>query len=246
MTDELLRERISRLGAGPETADWNEVRTRGLRLRRQRRIRLVGVAAVATALAVAATPAFGLGGRVIDFLQGEPASEALKLQFAELNTGAPPGMAPGVIASQTRAVMTRELYNGPYTLWVAPTRDGGFCVHFGRTGREGGSGGCQPARIMPLSPSFARANDRSPLLAYGSVLADGATQVEIELDSGRNVRTELVWVSEPIDAGFYAADIAEGYPKAVLARDDDGNELARQDLPPGAGRPPRPTPSTGG
>jgi hypothetical protein len=149
-------------------------------------------------------------------------------------------MAPGVIASETRAVMTLELYNGPYTLWVAPTRHGGFCVHFERTGRGGGSGGCQAGpQLMAVSPSFARANEETPILAFGAVSADGATHVEIELEDGKSMRTDLVWVSDPINAGFYAADIAEGYPRAVVARDDDGDEIARQELPPGAGRPPR-------
>jgi hypothetical protein len=238
MTEDAIRDRLQRFGAGPATADWREVRSRGIELRRKRRIRFAGLAAVVAALALAATPAFGLGARVIDFFQSEPAPEALKVQLAELNTGAPPGMSPCVDAAELRAVMTRELYNGPYTLWVAPTKDGNFCVHFGRAGRDGGSGGCIDRRIVPIYPNFAQANSGKPILAFGSVTAEGATHVELELDNGKSVEAELVWVSEPIDAGFYATDVREGKPTAVVARDGDGNEVARLAFPKPVGIPP--------
>jgi hypothetical protein len=232
-----IDHRLKQFGAGPATADWSDVRARGLRLRRKRRMTLAAIAAAA-GLVIAATPAFGLGARVIDFFQGEPAPEALKLQFAELNTGAPAGMAPGVIASETRAVLTRELYNGPYTLWVAPTKDGNFCKHFGRTGRDGGSGGCIDRRITPIYANFAQASLGKPILAFGSVTADGATHVELELDNGKSLETELVWVSEPIDAGFYATEVREGKPTAVVARHGDGDEVARRRFPRPVGIPP--------
>lgn len=237
MSEDLMQQRIERLGAGPPTADWDEVRARGIRLRRKRRATRAGIAGAA-ALAVAATPAFGLGTRVLDFFHGEPAPEALRVQLAELNTGAPRGMSPDVDASEMREVMKRELYNGPYTLWVAPTKDGNFCVHFGRTGRDGGSGGCIDRRIMPIYPTFAQASSGKPILSFGSVTADDATHVEMVLDNGGSIETELIWVSEPIDAGFYATEVTEGHPIAVVARDGNGEEVARLAMPKPVGIPP--------
>lgn len=237
MSEHLLHDRMIRLGAGPSTADWADARARGKRLRRRRRAKLAGVGVLVAGL-VAAAPAFGIGSRVLDFFDSEPAPEVLKLQLAELNTGAPPGMSPGVDAQQLRRVLTRELYNGQYTLWIAPTKDGNFCMHFGRTGRGGGSGGCIDRRVMPIYPEFGQASSGKPILAFGSVTADGATDVELELDNGRSVEAELVWVSRPIDAGFYATEVLEGRPVAVVARDGNGEQIARLAMPKPVGIPP--------
>src|SRR5687767_9507536 len=104
--------------------------------------RLIGVAAVAAVLLAA--PALALATGVIDFPSAEPAPRSFKRLFAELNTGAPAGMTPGVDASEARAVLRRELFGEQHTLWVAPRRGGGFCA-FLLGPRGGGGGGCTNA-----------------------------------------------------------------------------------------------------
>jgi hypothetical protein len=226
MTEDLLRHRMARLGAGPPTANWDEVRARGVGLRKRRRGTFVGIAAAA-ALAVVVTPAFGLGAAVIDFFQAEPAPEVLKRHFAEFDRGAPSGMEPGVVASEARAVIRRDLSAGRFTLWVAPTRQGGYCLALGRDA-HGFAASCDRLGELRLAPAGTKRGPGTPWLQFGAVKAADATRVEIELDDGTSVDTELVWVSEPIDAGFFVTELPFGREAiAFVARDHHGNELAR-------------------
>jgi hypothetical protein len=232
MSDELLRRRLEAIAVGPPTADWKDAQHRAGRLRRRRRLKAASIAALLVVVIVSAAPAFGLGGRVIDFLDREPAPEPERLLFAELDTGAPPGMAPGVIADEARGVMTRQFSDGRrYILWVAPTRSGGFCISYRAVGP-----GCT-SRSFPLSWGGSRGGPNTPIIIYGSVTADRAHHVDLEYEDGTTSETELVWVGEPIDAGFFFLELPEhritgGHQlRAVVARDRDGAELARKTLP---------------
>jgi hypothetical protein len=232
MNDELLRRRLIAVAAGPPTADWNDALHRAGRLLRRRRLKVASIAALLVVVIASAAPAFGLGGRITDFLDGEPAPEPERLLFAELNTGAPPGMAPGVIADEARGVLTRQLSDGRrYTLWVAPTQNGGFCMAYRAVGP-----GCS-SRSLPLSWGMSRGGPTTPIIISGSVITDRATHVVLEYDDGTTMETELVWVGKPIDAGFYFLEIHEdritdGHQlRAVVARDGEGAELARKTVP---------------
>jgi hypothetical protein len=237
MSEELLRRRLVAIAAGPPTADWKDAQHRAGRLRRRRRLKAASIAALLVVVIASAAPAFGLGGRVIDFLDREPAPEPERLLFAELNTGAPPGMAPDVIADEARGALTRQLSDGRrYTLWVAPTRNGGFCMSYRAVGP-----GCS-SRSLSLSWGMSRGGPNTPIIISGSVTVDRATHVVLEYDDGTTTETELVWVGEPIDAGFFFLEIPEeritaGHQlRAFVARDADGDELARETVPQGAFR----------
>lgn len=235
MTDELLRRRLEALAAGPMTADWSDTQRRATRLSRMRRLKWGSPLVVIVLLAAVAGPASGLVPRVIDLFARESAPEAQRLLFAELDTGAPPGMAPGVIAQEARGVISREFSDGrQYTLWIAPTRTGGFCIAYRAVGP-----GCDP-RGVPLSYGVSRGGPRTPIIVSGSVAVDQARRVELEYEDGSTTEAELVWVGEPIDAGFFFLEIpderiAKGHQlRAVVAEDSDGAELARKTLPQGA------------
>jgi hypothetical protein len=80
-----------------------------------------------------------------------------------------------------------------------------------------------------------RPGDQTPFAAYGSVAAPGATHVDVIHKDGSSTRTELVWVSPPIDAAFYVLEVpAERGIRGFVVRDSEGKELARRMLPPGA------------
>lgn len=235
MTDHYLRQRLEAIAIGPATADWSDAQRRSGRLRRRRRLKIAGAAAlVAVAVAVAA-PAFGLTRSVIDFFGQESAPEAQELLFAELNQGAPPGMAPGVDAQAARSVLTRQLSDGQqYTLWVAPTETGGFCMAY----REVGPG-CSSGEF-DLSFGVSRGGPRTPIIVSGAVTPKSVSHVELVYEDRTTTRAELVWVGEPINAGFFFLEIpgrrAEtGHQlRAIVARDSDGAEVARKTLPVGA------------
>jgi hypothetical protein len=72
-----------------------------------------------------------------------------------------------------------------------------------------------------------------PILINGSTTLDDAATLEIVFDDGKSVTVPVVWVSEPIDAGFYGYEVprekwAVGRrPRLLILRDADGRELRR-------------------
>jgi hypothetical protein len=145
-----------------------------------------------------------------------------------MNKGAPQGRTPGVDADEARAVMELELFGQPHTLWVAPRKGGGFC-HWLLSRRGGGGGGCIDAGVRLVPGAIWRPMDESAFAAYGSVAAPGATHVDVIHRDGSTTRTELVWVSTPIDAAFFVLEVpADRGIRGFVARDADGNELARR------------------
>ena len=230
VTDELA-ERFSALAHPPDDSDWLEVR-RLARPRRASRRRFALVAAAVAATAAVAAPALPFRGTVVSWFDSTPAPPKVQESFASLEEGASRGFAPGVIAGETRKIV---LPTG-VTLWVAPTQDGGFCVSV-----EGGGGNCDAQRSLDFWPRLSIAGDitpegavrQGPVLIDGSTTIDDADTLEIVFEDGKSVTVPVVWVSEPIDAGFYGYEVpreqwAVGHrPTLVILRDADGRELRR-------------------
>jgi hypothetical protein len=232
--ERVLAGGLGELKTSTGAPDWTDVRRRARRLKFRRRVLRVGAALPIALIGVLmATPAFGLRGQVIHlFGGGKPAPAPVVESFAELDVGAPPGMAPNVIAGETREVMEVRLSTGKkFVVWVAPTRAGGFCM----------SWGCDRDRSLPFAPGLEIPGPISPkgeilappVIFEGDTLIDGASTVEIQFEDGDSARTPVIWVSRPIDAGFFVYEVPEahwkaGYqPVALVLKDADGNELAR-------------------
>jgi len=237
--EHVLAARLNELEAATGSPDWADVRRRASRrATRRRALRFASACAVGLAAIVAATPALGLRGQIVQFFGGgEPAPAPVVKDFGEIDVGAPPGMATGVIADETRDVMEVPLSTGKTAVvWVAPTRAGGFCRFTSTSGRHStGGGGCDRDRSLPFAPGL---DIPGPVSPEGEILAppvvfDGATKVEIRFEDGESATTPLVWVSPPIDAGFFVYEVPEAHwraghrPVALVLEDADGNELAR-------------------
>lgn len=234
--------------------DWRDVerRVRGPAGRkRSRRLRLVLALLALVAAFVLVAPALGLDLPVLDFWKAEKAPARVIADFKSLATGAPPGMDPEALPGETRKVTTVVLDGSPHTLWVAPTRAGGFCLTWTNL-----SGGCDKLGTVPLSVGWMTqgsvpvGRDGRPDLSVerftrvsGHVNAQYAESVELRFADGDVVQPDVTWVSEPIGAGFFIYDIpqtrrAPGHQlEAVVALDSDGNVVARDTG--------RPTESTG-
>jgi hypothetical protein len=222
--------------------------------RRVSRLRL-GLTALALAVAfVLVAPALGLDLPALDFWTAEKAPPRIVEDFDSLAEGAPPGMDPGAVPGEARKVMTVVLDDGRHTLWVAPTRSGGFCVNWTKSG-----GGCDKLGTVPLSVSWSARGpihlskggipDVTPTSfnrLSGHVNSEYAEAVEIRFVDGEVVRPDVAWVSEPIGAGFFIYDIPElhrtpGHEiSAVVALDGGGNIVAEDRGRPreSTGRPP--------
>jgi hypothetical protein len=219
------------------------------------------IVAAAFLLVAAATTAFSFGVHLpkIDFWSSGKVDHNSRIyrDFATLDVGAPAGMASGVVPAETRKVATID----GATLWVAPTRDGGFCTLFGHTG------GCDRTGTVPLDATFEaaeatpqsvpRSGKMSPANARGGrspqktpaggiaastvsgyVNGRWSDELELRFADGTRVRPPLVWVSKPIDAGFffYRTTAAQRQPghelNSVVARTDNGTVISTQSLEP--------------
>lgn len=240
--DPLLANALDSLVPSFEDAapDWADALRRGRRSRGQR-LGLAALAVVPILVGLLVAPAFGLGRGVLPFFGAEKAPQPVVLDFASMSTGAPPGMDPGVIASETRKVGVWNFGGKAHTLWVAPTRAGGFCDLWtdggGGCDREGtvpvdAVGTMAPMRVPPGEDTQARLENGIPIWVAGYVRTKYANGAEIHFEDGTVVRPELTWVSEPIGAGFFAYDIPAFHrvvghrAVSVVAVDADGERVA--------------------
>lgn len=241
----LFAAELAALEAAAGAPDWTDVRRKAHKFAARRLALRAGIAAVAAVFAVlAATPALGLRGHLVHlFADSEPAPAHVVTEFAQLDVAAPAGMAPGVLAAEARDVLEVPLSTGEdAVLWVAPTRSGGFCRGLSTSGRaSGGGGGCDRDRLGRFSPGLSIPGPvgpegtvlKPPIVIDGHTLVLQAAQVEIRYQDGDVADTPVVWVSGPINAGFFVYEVPRrhweaGHRPSILVLDDaDGHELAR-------------------
>lgn len=233
-----LRQLVTRRG----DLDWNDVERRAAALRpvRLRRRPAFALAAALAGTALVAAPAFGLHHKLIGFFDGEAAPARVETAFGMLDVGAPPDMAPGVIADEAREVTSFPLSEGGRTeLWVAPTESGGFCHFF-----SGALGGCRSkaenSATSPYVIGFGMTGPRGrvPFVIGGDIpAASDVETLKLRFADGTETTVPIVWVSTPIDAGFYLFEVPREHwergrlPTALIGLDKDGAEITRQPLP---------------
>jgi hypothetical protein len=197
MTD-LLEQHFSLERNPNNDSDWLDVRRRARRP--WRRAALVAAVAVAAALLVA--PAFGLGGRALDLIRGDPAPPEVQTYFAESNTlrermiaqAAAAGVDlhdrfPRTIPSEARGVIALETPDGPIYLWAAPTEDGRQCW----IGPIDGS--CDPIEHLgPIQPEGPGWTERRPsvLVFHVRVYDEAITRVQLELEGANELSLPVV------------------------------------------------------
>jgi hypothetical protein len=229
---DLLRDRFQALVRTHDDSSWQEVRRRAAR----RSLRPLVFVATAVVAVLATAPALGLHRHVLDFFESEPAPSDVRTHIAEMDVGAPKGMAPGVMAGETRRI---RLPDGS-RISVAPTKAGGFCTEHGciRSPKElaaivermGDRPGDHDAYRIPVG--FV-----APVVGVefieGNVLDSRGEEIILEYQDGRREEIPFVWVTEPINAGFWRKRLAPANqragrrPKIVFLLDGEGRELAR-------------------
>jgi hypothetical protein len=247
VTDQ-LKDRFKSLAEPRDDSSWQDVRRRA----RRRPFRPAVLLVAAALLAVLVTaPALGLHRHVVSFLESEPAPPEIRTRFEEIDIGAPKGMESGVIAGETRRV---RLPDGS-AISVAPTKAGGFCTDSGciRSPKElaaivermGDRPGDRDAYRIPVGFAAPVAG-----LEYleGNVLDERGEAIVLEYEDGRREEIPFVWVTDPINAGFWRKRIrredqlAGRRPSIVFLLDGKGNELARDRVDDLGARPALPNP----
>ena len=227
MTEAELAARFAALANPLDDSDWLDVRRRA---RRTRRGFALPVAAAVAVLAVAS--AFGVYRQVVDFFSAEAAPERIVYEYSRMAAVAKVGLGgPHVVAGETRKVMDVEWRGKPEPFYVAPTEDGGFCYRWA----TGGSCG----RVRPEQRAVGMVvvdGKNGPDHVAGHVIDPDVTRLEVEYEDGQSTEIPVVWVSPPIDAGFYAYDVPEAHELAghgateLVAYDRDGKEVQRTEF----------------
>jgi hypothetical protein len=236
--ESLMANRFAAL-ATHDSGDWLDVRRRA---RRMHRHRLALVLAATFVAAAAAAPALGIGGRLLDLIQGPPAPPDVQTYFAA-NDGTREKMfayaeeageklhdrySP-VIASAARGVFAIDSADGPIYLWAAPTEDGRQCwlIQAGAervTGRPFGLGGCDgPSdETSALSPGLWWTAERPNVeIVYVRVYDTAIARIEVEREAASAV-------SLPVVSGYALGTVAkEERVLAIVGRNADGDEVAR-------------------
>jgi hypothetical protein len=228
--------------------DWDDVLARaGVRRRRNTRLPIVAAAAAVVLVVLSASPALGILTRLIGRIDvpftGKPnAPTRIQRQFFDMSVAAPPGMGPQAIASQTRRVGVL----GGHALYVAPTKGGGYCFEF-----ERGIGGCSTARApRPLSTTWSfsqrRGGPAEIRAVAGEVHSPRVRSLRLDYADGTTQELSFIWVSKPIDAGFFLQHLttSHGSVKAIVALDaagrvvdSDTSVVGPVRVPPHAGTP---------
>jgi hypothetical protein len=151
-----------------------------------------------------ATPAWALIRDVLPFWSQPRAPQAVQVHFSSLNLGASAGMSPRAVSGETREVGRFTFGGSTHTLWVAPAENGGFCSLW----LPLGGGGCSTLG-KPLSTG-ALLRLGQPEWITGDALAPAVSDVMIRFSDGATVMPRIVWVSAPINAGFFAYDVPSG------------------------------------
>jgi hypothetical protein len=207
-------------------------------LRRGRSARLaVALLILLLAVPLAAT-ALGVGLPVVDFLGAEKAAPVAVENFKSLSVGAPEGMDPRAIAGEARELTLVSASGEKQTLWLAPTKAGGFCFLWAGVAGPGGCDrlGTVPLDVMWWSHAAAGIDGAGGSRVEGIAVHASAryvSTVELRFADGTVIRPSLTWVSAPISHGFLFYSFpssAQAGPQnnltSVVALDDEGKVVS--------------------
>jgi|SRR5450830_21581 len=234
MSEELQRDEI--LSAGPDDGDWTDVLRRATRARRRRGI--YGAVLLTALVVIGVASAYALGHPIVDFGTADkaPSKDAARIRSAD--AGVPEGTGPGVLADQARKIPGLSIDGKPYEISVAPTRDGGFCISF----PQGGwaipciANDAQRRLMGSMSLAMTAEGDWGPFWIGGIFLEREGERLEVVRADGSSDDIPFVWVTSPINAGFFAfkvpnEDRVNGRgPVSVALFDRDGTVLARESI----------------
>jgi hypothetical protein len=216
------------LSTGPDDSDWNDVRRRAKQGRRRRQASVTLVLAGAVVLLVASAYAFG--HPIVDFRSSPKGPPKVVDDFGSLEVGAPAGMAPGVVPEEARRITSVQIDGKKHVLWVAPTKQGGFCESWSQF-----IGGCRADRHDAFAKHIEVSGTQDVLA--GSFFQDSGSRLELEYADGTTDEIPFVWVTAPIEAGFYLFRVPDAHrvdghrPKSIRLLDDNGKVVAEEPIP---------------
>jgi hypothetical protein len=154
-------------------------------------------------------------------------------EFGQMEVGAPRGMAPGVRPHEARRITTVRFDGKAHTLYVAPTKSGGYCYVWTDLG-----GGCR-ARHDRIAKSVYTGGEVGPnglAVLETSFLQGNGERLVMTFEDGATADIPFVWVSAPIDAGFAVYRVPDAHrrastrPVSLALYDARGKLIARDSI----------------
>ena len=226
MSDDLTLNEI--LSTGPDDGDWMDVLRRTKLAHRRREF--YGAVVLAALVMVGIASAYALGHRIVDFNTAEKGPTNVVNDFGELEVSAPENMTPGLLPDQARKIPGLYLDGKPYVFYVAPTKSGGFCSTIGGCVGVNDRPGMKDRVLggLETNKNFERLS--------GVFIEKNADRLVLSYADGTSDDVPFVWVTEPIEAGFFVLDIPEAHqtsanrPTALALYDSGGELLANEAL----------------
>jgi hypothetical protein len=231
-----LTTRFAALADRTDDASWMEVVARAKGARRHRRRLPIAIAATLAFAVVIASPATGVGGRIVRLFDraGPPPPQVVQ-SFAQWNG---PQFRAHVEAGRAIRVLDARVAPGTtWTLWVAPTKDGGFCTSSGscyarsfrydRLGVEVGLFG----RVAPDGEILS-----GPVVLSGETTNRKADALVLRFQDGERQSVPLVWVGKPVETAFFLYGVPERHwqkghlPTTLTMLAADGDELDTREV----------------
>jgi hypothetical protein len=204
-----LTTRFAALADRTDDASWTEVVARARAARRHRRRVPIAIAAALASAVVIVSPATSVGGKIVRlFDHAEPPPQQVVESFAQWNG---PQFRDHVQAGRAIKVLDARVAPGTtWTLWVAPTKDGGFCTSTGscyardfrydRIGVEVGLFG----RVAPDGEILS-----GPVVLSGETTNRRADALVLRFQDGERQSIPLVWVGKPVETAFFLYGVPE-------------------------------------
>jgi hypothetical protein len=250
MIDTELGRRFAALADATDDSSWFEVVRRSRELAGPRRMRpRIAIAATLALAVLVVAPAVGFRGHLVRLFEDAPrAPQRVEKSFAAFEAGVPPRLQSGIEATQARKVLESPV--GPdqtAIVWLAPRTRGGFCTLMELDGPgappRGAGGECTPLlRRLSFETSLHGLISPNGEILSGPVLLDGwvgiskADSVELSFEGGSTAEIPFVWVSEPVDTGFFVYSVPPLHwrvghlPTTLVVRDSDGETVAQGDV----------------
>jgi hypothetical protein len=226
-----LSARLGPLADPRDDRSWAEVVARARGLRRHRRRVPIAIAAVVASAVVIASPATGVRGQIVRlFDRAGPPPHRIVESFAQWN--GPQFRARVQAGRAIRVLDARVAPHTMWTLWVAPTKDGGFCTSSGtcyegtfrydRLSAEVGLFG----RVAPDGEILT-----GPVVLSGETTNGRADSLLLRFQDGERQSIPLVWVGKPVDTAFFLYGVPRQHwqpghlPTTLTMLSAEGNEL---------------------
>jgi hypothetical protein len=231
MTEGELTARFAALADRTNDRSWPEVVARARAARRHRRRVPIAIAAVLVSAIVIASPATGVRGKIVRlFDRAEPPPSKVVESFSQWNE---PWSMGGVEAGRALKVLDVRLTpDKTTTLWVAPTKGGGFCTSTGECYGHGfrydrlGVDVCLCGGAQPDGEIL-----HGPVVLQGVTTNERAASLLLRFEDGERQAIPLVWVGKPVNTAFFLYGVPERHwqkghlPATLTMLADNGDEL---------------------